>query len=184
VRGKSLEEWIFIIEDNSIPVNRIMSIVSPLLRGTAVHEYMSLAKLTPHRSVSWEEVKTRFRTVFNDVDEQRKVLSEMRNLIMSNMNDHNLYVQKFIGLRSKLVGIPEGVLLDNFLAGLNDKFRADVLAKKPTNVNEAIEISNWYDETLNRMTAKHSINYSGVSFNKQYKPRNPVGNNSGDNSKN
>jgi hypothetical protein len=34
------------------------------------------------------------------------------------------------------------------------------------------------------MTAKHSINYSGVSFNKQYKPRNPVGSNSGDNSKN
>jgi hypothetical protein len=61
------------------------------------------------------------------------------------------------------VDISEAILLDNFLPCLYNSIKADVLAKKPSDVNEAIEIANWYNKTLNRIE-KHAVNLAKVKI--------------------
>jgi hypothetical protein len=134
-RAESLEEWIFQVDEglrtNNVQGRRVMGIIIPLLKDNALQEYRKL-----HNNfvvgdwdldnLSWNVLKDRFRRVFNNDDDQRKLRNELRELTGSPNEDYNEYLKRFLIISSRIEGLPEAELLHSFIAGLGNRIKGEV----------------------------------------------------------
>jgi len=163
-RSENIDQWLFQIDEslrtNNVAEHRILGIVTPLLKENALFEYRQLYTTYSHNlnALTWAIVKQHFRNVFGDIDEQRKIRNELRELTHRGNDDYNEYLRKFLSIRSRIVGLPESELLYSFIAGLSESVRGEVLAKKPASLVEAQNYANWFYDTKTTKTV--NANYA------------------------
>ena len=68
-------------------------------------------------------MKEHFRKVFTNVDEQRKLRTELTKLTSHGNDDYADYVKKFMAIRIRLSEYPENELLHAFVNGSAFKAR-------------------------------------------------------------
>jgi hypothetical protein len=143
-RKESLEQWIFQIDEalrtNNVPSDKSLGIITPLLKDNALQQYRLLYKScfdNLDELLTWQVVKTKFRRVFRNDDEQRKLRNELRSLTNRANDDYDEYIKKFAYIQARIENLPESELLYSFIAGLSEKVRGEVLSKRPNSIDEA-----------------------------------------------
>ena len=168
---ESLEQWIFQLDD-SLKLNRVtdekaLSVVAPLLKGTALHIYRKMRKEfeDSFRDLKWSDIRTKFRTIFKDTDEQRKLRRDLIQLTSGRNDNFHDYLKRFTSINSCLENMTDGDVMFYFIEGLSNQVKASVLSQDPMSLAHAIQYASYhYDAKCSNSERRiESVNYSRSS---------------------
>ncbi len=150
-KDENLISWIFQVSDlfeaMGVDVDNRLKLVSGYLGGAALQWYLNIRTLMSDNQkapyTDWKEFIDELKSAFIRPNNQFHLRRELRNLKQkSSMND---YVFQFRNLVGQLKNMSEEDLVLNFVEGLKDKTKEEVIYRAPVTLDSAIKMAVDFD---------------------------------------
>ena len=174
---EDLDEWIFIIDaalGSETGVNGLNAI-TPLFMGRALSLLRKFRSENPFQG--WTHFKLVLKENFDREDAQRLLRTSLRELRC--FGRFSKFVQKFLSLTDKIVGMPDEELLYIFIDALQPATKRDILLRRPKTLAEAIKLATIFEECcqsidvntrdhLQKVNHIQAQNYARTEFPKKF----------------
>lgn len=169
--NENVEDWIFLLEASfnahGTPQSKYMGVVLSCVKGNALVQLQALMKDHPDR-VDWNMVKEHFRKVFSTQDEQRRLKIKLMQL-GGTYSDYIAYRNEFMNIKARIAGMTDRDVQLYFINGLEGRMKREVLLKRPSSFNDAVEHANWFHECETESKAVSSVNFATFRYGKPNK---------------
>lgn len=160
--NENLQKWIFQLTDmfdsKKVALRDRLKLVSAYLDGHALQWYISVRQAVEenHRNPfqSWDEFITNMRLTFDRTDGPLYIRRRLRSLRQT--SSVYAYINEFRDLAGQLPDPNENDLLVDFIEGLKDSLRRDLLCRSPVTLNEAVKMATNLDNAQPGLSNRNS----------------------------